>query len=150
MSLAERQAALIAALVSGAPVPPGFDPRRVGVARVALLRKRAGEVARQWPLLATAIGPQWTDRFVLWAADRPTRGALRDGWDLARELAAAATLPPLAGSELAVREAAMRYDGRSAPYPRRRPAIRSVGVGVAVQVAGRVRLIRTPRLSAHS
>jgi hypothetical protein len=113
--LAARQAALVAALTSGAAVPPGFDPRLVGVARDALLRKRAGEVGRAWPMLAAAQAEKWQAVFVDWAAARPTNGSLRDGWDLARSLA------PLSGpaaAELAAREAAWRYDGSSAPIPR--------------------------------
>jgi hypothetical protein len=139
-SLADRQAGLVAALTSGAPVPPGFDPRLVEVARVALLRKRAGEVARQWPLLAAAHGPRWAREFARWAAARPTRGSLRDGWDLARELGPA--LPPAAAEELAAREATMRYDGEHAPRPRRLPAVKRAGGAWAVQFAGRVRVVR--------
>ena len=43
--LAARQAALVAALVSGGEVPDGVDAGRLAVLRRALLRKRAGEVA---------------------------------------------------------------------------------------------------------
>ncbi|MFD1236157.1 hypothetical protein ACFQ34_22935, partial [Pseudonocardia benzenivorans] len=57
--LAARQAALVDALVAGAPVPDGFDPVRLATTRRALLRKRAGEAARHWPLLAAALGPGW-------------------------------------------------------------------------------------------
>ncbi|HET6533098.1 MAG TPA: hypothetical protein VFH03_21115 [Actinoplanes sp.] len=138
-SLADRQARLVAALTCGAPVPSGFDPRLIDVARVALLRKRAGEVAGQWPRLAAAYGPRWPREFARWAATRPTRGPLRDGWDLARELGA--TLPAQAGGELAAREAAMRYDGASAPRPRRLPAVRRAAGTTVVQIAGRVWLI---------
>jgi hypothetical protein len=141
-SLADRQARLVAALTSGAPVPPGFDPRLVEAARVALLRKRAGEVARQWPALAAAHGRAWTRVFAAWAATRPTRGSLRDGWDLARELGAA--LPAMAAEELATREAAWAYDGRTAPRTRRLPAVRRAGGCVALQIAGRVRILRRP------
>ncbi|GGQ50994.1 hypothetical protein [Couchioplanes azureus] len=143
-SLAERQAALVAALTSGAPVPPGFDARLVGIARVALLRKRAGEVARQWPELAAALGPRWPDVWAGWAAHRPTQGSLRDGWDLARDLAGRGDLPPAAAAELATREAAMRYDGRSAPQTRRLPALRRAGGCLALQAGGRVRVLRRP------
>ncbi|MEV6601149.1 hypothetical protein AB0M36_30495 [Actinoplanes sp. NPDC051346] len=143
-SLAERQAALVAALTSGAAVPPGFDARLVEVARVALLRKRAGEVARQWPDLAAALGPRWTSEWATWAATRPTRGSLRDGWDLARDLAGRGALPPAAGAELAAREAAMRYDGQTAPRSRRLPALRRAAGSVAIQVAGRTRILRRP------
>jgi hypothetical protein len=143
-SLAERQAELVAALTSGGPVPDGFDGRLVGVARVALLRKRAGEVARQWPLTAAAFGRGWTGEFAGWAGTRPTQGSLRDGWDLARDLAARGALPASAGEELAAREALWRYDGRSAPRPRRVPALRRAAGAVVLQIAGRVRVWRRP------
>ena len=140
--LANRQAALVAALTSRAPVPEGFDPRLVEAARVALLRKRAGEVARQWPMLAAACGREWTREFARWADARPTNGSLRDGWDFARDRADG--LPAAAGAELAVREAAWRYDGRSAPRARRGPALRRGGGSIAIQIAGRVRVLRRP------
>ena len=111
---------------------------------MALLRKRAGEVARQWPLLAAGFGERWVREFGAWAAARPTRGSLRDGWDLARDLVALDALPPPAAAELAAREAAWRYDGAAAPRPRRGPALRSAAGAVAVQIAGRVRVIRRP------
>lgn len=141
-SLAERQAALVAALTAGAAVPPGFDPRLVEAARVALLRKRAGEVARQWPELVLALGGGWLREWTAWAATRPTRGSLRDGWDLARDLVRRDALPRAAGAELATREAAMSYDGTSAPRPRRVPAVRRAAGSVAFQFAGTVRLLR--------
>jgi hypothetical protein len=141
-SLADRQAALVKALTSGQPVPHGFDGFRVEAARVALLRKRAGEVARQWPMLAAGFGERWKREFGDWAAARPTQGSLRDGWDLARDLLARDALPAVAAAELAEREAAWRYDGDSAPKPRRGPALRSAAGVVAVQVAGRVRVLR--------
>ena len=116
--LAERQAVLVAALATGAPVPPGFDARLVHAARKALLRKRAGEVARVWPMLAASFGASWQAVFADWAATRPTHGALRDGWDFARSL----PLTGPAAAERAERDAVLRYDGRSAPMPRRRLA----------------------------
>ncbi len=143
--LAERQAALVQALTAGRPVPDGFDGARVEAARVALLRKRAGEVARQWPMLAAGLGPRWTGEFAGWAAARPTRGSLRDGWDLARDLRHRGRLPALAAGELAEREVTLRYDGASAPKARRGPAVRSAAGAVVVQLAGRVRVLRTPR-----
>jgi len=139
-SLADRQAGLVKALTSRARVPEGFDGRLIEVARVALLRKRAGEVAKQWPMLAA--GPAWPRVFLQWAADRPTLGALRDGWDLARELAAGGELPALAGEELATREATMSYDGTSAPRRRRGPALRRAAGVVVLQIAGTVRTVR--------
>ncbi|MEV4492147.1 hypothetical protein AB0K04_18775 [Micromonospora coxensis] len=143
--LAARQAALVAALVAGAPTPPGFAAAPVAAARAALLRKRAGDVARHWPLLAAGLGDTWWETFRAWAADRPTNGSLRDGWDLARDLRARDALPPLGAEELAAREAATRYDGRTTPRPRRLPAVVRAGGAVAVQLAGRVRLLRPAR-----
>jgi hypothetical protein len=118
MSLADRQAELVAALVAGGPLPAGFDTGRVDAAREALLRKRSGEVATVWPVLAASLDPQWTAAFVGWARGRAPNGPLRDGWDLARELAAAGRLPEPALRELRGREAQWRYDGASAPRPR--------------------------------
>ncbi|MFI7514135.1 hypothetical protein ACIBVK_11660 [Micromonospora echinofusca] len=140
--LAERQAALVAALVAGGPAPAGFDPAALAAAGAALLRKRAGEVARHWPLLAAGLGPQWSATFARWASGRPTGGSLRDGWDLARDLRDQGALPPLGAEELAAREAAHRYDGHAPPRPRRLPAWGRAGGAVAVQVAGRVRMLR--------
>ncbi|MEV0005709.1 hypothetical protein AB0H28_25975 [Micromonospora sp. NPDC050980] len=140
--LAARQAELVAALVAGGPLPPGFAPAPVEAARRALRRKRAAEVARHWPLLAAGLGADWPAVFTDWAHGRPTVGSLRDGWDLARALRDRGTLPPLGADELAGREAASRYDGRAAPRPRRLPAFARAGGAVAVQLAGRVRLVR--------
>jgi hypothetical protein len=136
--LAARQAALVAALVAGAPPPPGFDPTRVRAAAAALLRKRAGEVAAAWPLLRTEWGADWPATFTAWALGRPPVGALRDGWDFAREAAATGRLGPLAASELAERDVRWRYDGHSAPRRRRWPAYRRTPHGPVVQVFGRV------------
>jgi hypothetical protein len=139
MTLADRQAAVVAALVAGAPAPPGFDTHRVRATAAALLRKRTGEVAAAWPLLAAALGANWPASFVAWAAGRPPAGSLRDGWDFARSLdRSPAGLPPLAAQELSVREATWHYDGVSAPRRRRRPAWRRSGGAVHLQVAGRV------------
>ncbi|HEX5540477.1 MAG TPA: hypothetical protein VFX60_02770 [Micromonospora sp.] len=143
--LAARQADLVAALVADAPVPAGFDPLRVEAARAALLRKRAGGVLRHWPLLAAGLGDVWLSTFTEWARTRPPPGPLRDGWDLARSLAAAGTLPALAAEELAVREAGWRYDGVGEPRRRRLPALQRGGGAIVLQVAGRVHLLRRPR-----
>jgi hypothetical protein len=140
--LGRRQAELVAALVAGGPPPAGFDPRRLDAARRALLRKRAGEVARTWPMLAAGHGSGWADAFAAWAAGRRPRGSLRDGWDMARDSARhpAGELAGAAARELAAREAAWRYDGRSAPRRRWLPAVRRPPGAVVVQLAGRVRI----------
>ncbi|WP_320066927.1 hypothetical protein [Micromonospora sp. RTGN7] len=143
--LAARQAELVATLVAGGPLPSGFAPAPVDATRRALLRKRAGDVARHWPLLAAGLAPDWPATFARWAAGRPTNGSLRDGWDLARELRERGELPPLGAEELAAREAAARYDGAAAPRPRRLPALARTGGAIAVQLAGRVRLLRPAR-----
>jgi hypothetical protein len=139
-TLAERQEALVAALTSGAPIPDGFDARLVGVARTALLCKRAGEVARHWPLLASSLGTTWTSTFTRWAETRPTRGSLRDGWDFARSLGD--NMPAVAAEELAAREATMRYDGVQPPRPRRTPALRRASGVVVLQLFGKVRILK--------
>jgi hypothetical protein len=139
VELAARQAALVAALVTGGKPPDGVDGARLAIARQALLRKQAGEVATTWPLLAASLGPAWIPSFAQWAAGRPPQGYLRDGWDLARELAAAGQLAPLGRDELAAREVIWRYNGRSAPQRRRLPALRRVPGGMIVGLAGRAR-----------
>jgi hypothetical protein len=151
-ALADLQAALVAALVAGTAIPPGFDPARVRAARNALLRKRAGEVAATWPALRIRYGPQWIGAFGSFAATRPTRGALRDGWDFARFTSARgephhdATVVDAAvedaAVELAIREATWRYDGSTLPRRRRVPAVRRAGTAIVVQLAGRVRCWR--------
>jgi hypothetical protein len=115
--LAERQAALVAALVAGAPDPPGFDPARLAATRRALLRKRAGEAAKHWPVLAESLGPRWSAAFAAHHAVHEPGGGLRDGWDLARALRRELTAD--AAAELREREAFWRYDGVEPPRPRR-------------------------------
>ncbi|MET0187420.1 MAG: hypothetical protein ABW212_00375 [Pseudonocardia sediminis] len=118
--LAARQAALVEALVAGGPDPIGFDPERLAATRRALLRKRAGQAAAAWPLLAAALGPNWTPTFAARFDGVAPTDALREGWDLARELRSDARFTPGAARELAAREAALHYDGVSAPRRRSR------------------------------
>jgi hypothetical protein len=129
-TLAARQAALVAALVAAGDVPDGFDPVLVRATRTALLRKRAGEVAAAWPVLAAAFGPRWTVEFGSWAAGRPPAGAFRDGWEFARSVGS--SLPPMAHEELAVRVAGQR----------RYLGLGRVGRVVVVQVLGQVLVLR--------
>ena len=134
--LGEQLADLTEALVAGAPMPPGFDPRLLAVARSSLLNKRAGEVAHTWPRLAAALGPQWRKTFREWAADRPPRGSLCDGFDFARYLAVTGGLPDgparkAALAELAAREGYWHYTGRRPPRPRRLPGWAKRWVGSA-------------------
>jgi hypothetical protein len=134
--LAVRQAALVAALVGAGPDPAGIPGDRLRASREALLRKRAGDVARVWPELARSQGTRWQEVFGAWVLGRYPPGSLRDGWDLARALAA--DLPSAAVAELSAREALLHYDGASAPRPRRLPAIRLAGRAVIMQVGGRI------------
>ena len=76
--LAARQAALVAALVAGAPPPPGLDAERVRIQSAALLRKRGRSVAHAEPELAAALGRQFGPAFVAYAADRPQEGCSAD------------------------------------------------------------------------
>ncbi|MGY0232910.1 hypothetical protein [Longispora urticae] len=102
--LAERQAALVAALVGGAGPPDGFDPELLAATTAGLLAKRAGDVARAWPELARSLGPDWRRWFAGWAAGRPPGGSYADGLAAARDRAAAGELVGAAAVELAVRE----------------------------------------------
>ncbi|MCU1630451.1 MAG: hypothetical protein JWP64_5400 [Pseudonocardia sp.] len=133
--LAARQAALVEALVAGGPDPAGFDVARLASTRTALLRKRAGETAKLWPLLAASHGNRWQATFAAHAAGREGVGALRDGWDLARALRTAGALPGSAADELAEREAGWRYDGASPPGRRRCARLKAL----AGNVLGRLR-----------
>ncbi|HEV7451380.1 MAG TPA: hypothetical protein VGO16_08335 [Pseudonocardiaceae bacterium] len=78
------------------------------------------------------MGQSWTASFTVWAAGLRPSGSLRDGWDLARNLAAAGQLAPLGQQELAARELTWRYDGHTTPKRRRLPALRRVPGGVVV------------------
>ncbi|MCU1659942.1 MAG: hypothetical protein JWR58_7 [Pseudonocardia sp.] len=122
--LAARQADLVAALVADGPVPPGFDPALLDATRRALLRKRAGEAAKVWPLLAASLGAEWPRAFAARRAGHEPVGALRDGWDIARALQRCGELGTGAAAELAERETAFRYDGHSDPRPRSRSRVR--------------------------
>jgi hypothetical protein len=137
--LAAAQAALVAALVAGGPVPAGFDRVRVAAAARALTGKRAGEVARAWPSLAAVHGPRWAAVFAEWARGRPARGAWLDGWDFAR--AHRDSLPPAAAVELLMCESAWRQSGDGTPRRRHFSANRAPG-GVVVRAFGRSRLVR--------
>nr|BDT35078.1 hypothetical protein MFMH1_47470 [Myxococcus sp. MH1] len=68
---ARAQAELVRALGVGAPVPPGFDEARVLAAAQSLMSKRRRGVERAWPLLASALGPDFSPRFEQWARSNP-------------------------------------------------------------------------------
>lgn len=85
--LAGAQSALLASLVAGAPVPAGFDARRLGVQSVALAAKRAGIVAKVAPELPEILGAGYRAAFVRYAEGRPpASGYRRDALAFAEHL----------------------------------------------------------------
>jgi len=139
--LGAAQHDLVAALVAGAPAPPGFAADRVAAAADALLRKRAREIAAVWPALAVELGARFADQVAGTLRGRPPAGALTDGWRVARELAAAGWLPPAARTELATVEATHRI--RAGRLVHRRgvglPATRTPsGLALAIRVGRRI------------
>ncbi|MGV9669027.1 MULTISPECIES: hypothetical protein [unclassified Gordonia (in: high G+C Gram-positive bacteria)] len=72
-TLAERQEELVRALVAGGAAPEGIDAARLRITEEALLRKRAGEVARRLPLARAELGCRFGELFVEWARGRPRR-----------------------------------------------------------------------------
>ena len=131
--LAQRQADLVAALVAGGPAPTGFDTARLDATRQALLRKRAGAAAVEWPLLAASLGAGWVREFARLRDGHEPVGGLRDGWHVARALESSGELGPRAAAELAIRQAELRYDGLGAPRRRRFAGLRRA---VAARRAG--------------
>lgn len=118
--LARRQAALVSALTGQEPAPPGFDQARLGVAAAALRSKRAHAVARAWPRLARALGPDFGpafDRYLRMQPRLPASGPLGDGRGLARALAAEGRLPWEGRLELLAADLRHRWlsDGRRLP-----------------------------------
>ncbi len=138
--LAARQTELAAAIACGAAVPPGFDPVRVGLARQALLHKRADLAARYWPLLA----PGWVGGGTRSSPRGRRPGRATDRCATAGTWPAActqqATCRLSAREELAGREAGARYDGRRPPVRRRLPTVRRVDGAIAVQARGQIRV----------
>ncbi|MFG1790527.1 hypothetical protein [Nocardia sp. NPDC049149] len=90
--LAERQAELVRALVSGGPTPPGFDTEAVAAAARALLHKRARDVARRYPQLAHACGDDFVPRFAAWAVTVPKTSTATDATAFAEHAGLATTL----------------------------------------------------------
>ncbi|GAB2820645.1 hypothetical protein KDA82_35920 [Streptomyces daliensis] len=86
--LAHAQHGLLAALVSGAPAPEGFDEERLAVQTRALTAKRADVIAKVAPELPRILGEkEYRAAFVAYARGRPmTGGYRRDALDFAEEL----------------------------------------------------------------
>jgi hypothetical protein len=77
-ALADRQGALLAALVAGAAPPPGFDPAQVRAQALGLAAKRRDTVARVEPEPARLLGAAFGPLFLRYARHRPQPGGYRD------------------------------------------------------------------------
>ncbi|MBQ0964557.1 MULTISPECIES: DUF692 domain-containing protein [Streptomyces] len=71
------QAALLSALVAGAPVPEGFDRVRLGVQARALAGKRADVVGKVAPELPVILGARYRPAFLAYAQGCPMTGGYR-------------------------------------------------------------------------
>lgn len=93
--LARAQAGLLAALVAGGPVPPGFDPERVRIQARALRAKRADIVAKVAPELPAILGEaEYRRLFAAYALQHPLRANYRwDALDFAAHALAHGGLP---------------------------------------------------------
>jgi hypothetical protein len=89
-TLADQQAALIAALMTDAAAPAGFDADRLRAAADALAFKRARAVLHAWPGLQRSLGATYRAWFAAYATRHPIPalgGPLADGRAFVRELA---------------------------------------------------------------
>lgn len=75
--LARRQEELLAALVAGGPVPPGFDPAQVRAQSTGLAAKRRDTVARVAPELPHLLGPRYGPLFLAYARTHPQTDGYR-------------------------------------------------------------------------
>ncbi|MYY03813.1 MULTISPECIES: DUF692 domain-containing protein [unclassified Streptomyces] len=130
--VAVAQAALLSALVAGAPAPEGFDRRRLGVQSRALAAKRADVVAEVAPELPEILGRRgYREAFLAYAGARPmTAGYRRDALDFAEQLLIAGRPE----DDAARRRLTYWWQDRAAPRPPGRAtrlarAARSVLVG---------------------
>jgi hypothetical protein len=134
--LAQRQAALVAALSGTGDMPPGFAEERLRAAVISLHTKRRRAVARAWPCLLDDLRDRFPSLFDEFAAETPLPaygGPLSDGRAFLRWLARREPLPE--GVELQVLAYELRYVGSaSGPKPRR-------GLGLKIAC-----LRRPPRL----
>jgi hypothetical protein len=70
-ALAAAQQALLAALVTEADPPAGFDPARIRLQTRALIAKRARTAVLHHPWLADALGPDYSAAFTRYARGHP-------------------------------------------------------------------------------
>ncbi|GAA3376928.1 hypothetical protein GCM10020367_50560 [Streptomyces sannanensis] len=117
--LALAQAALLSALVAGAPAPEGFDSARLGVQIRALAAKRASVVAKVAPELPQILGDGYRPAFLAYAKARPlTGGYRRDALDFAEHLLVAGRPE----DRVARRRLTLWWEERAAPRPPGRAA----------------------------
>lgn len=76
-ALARRQEELLAALVAGGPVPPGFDPAQVRAQSAGLAAKRRDTTAKVAPELPRLLGRQFGPLFLTYAGTHPQTGGYR-------------------------------------------------------------------------
>ncbi|MDT8914079.1 hypothetical protein [Amycolatopsis sp. PS_44_ISF1] len=93
--LAARQAALLEALLTDAPTPPGFDSVRLRIEADVLLTKRRKLVAHLRPDLPETLGERFRPLFGAYAAEHPKAVTVR-----AREYADAFSTWLIARGEL--------------------------------------------------
>ncbi|MFH8528717.1 DUF692 domain-containing protein [Streptomyces tendae] len=117
------QAALLSALVAGAPVPEGFDPVRLGVQARALAGKRADVVGKVAPELPVILGARYRPAFLAYAQGCPmTGGYRRDALDFVAHVLGADPGDVDPGVRRELREWWLE---RSGPVPRStRPGVR--------------------------
>nr|WP_324604085.1 hypothetical protein [Streptomyces pyridomyceticus] len=75
--LARRQEELLAALVAGGPVPPGFDPAQVRAQSTGLAAKRRDTTAKVAPDLPRLLGARYGPLFLDYARTHPQTGGYR-------------------------------------------------------------------------
>lgn len=100
--LAERQRALLDALVIGASAPEGFDREHLARSGEALIGKRARMIEKTWPGLAGALGESLRARFRSYALEHPltTDDRVDDGRKFAEFLLRRRELPSAAAPML--------------------------------------------------
>ncbi|MFE5703177.1 hypothetical protein [Rhodococcus koreensis] len=91
--LADRQAALVRALVASGEPPEGFDRSALGIASKALLRKRSGEVGECIPHVRAACGERFVVLFTAWAEGRPKVSTRADAAAFTAHLESIGELP---------------------------------------------------------
>lgn len=120
-ALAAAQHDLLAALVTSATPPPGFDARQIEVQARALLAKRARTAAAHHSWLSAALGPDYLAHFTDYAHGHPKpvgSSTHSDALDFEAFLRDAGRLPS-------------RPDGRE---PRLRGGLRRIGRAVTGRV----------------